>query len=89
MDLDAVLERNGHVLVLEMKPGNAPMPLGQRLTLKNFVRMGVDVWVIWGEGPVEVGEMDRYGNVKFIEKMTLAKLKRKVTGWFEDADADE
>lgn len=90
MDLDAVLEKNGHVLILEMKPKGAPVPLGQRLTLKNFVRMGCDVWVIWGDGPtVEAGEMDRNGNVNFIAKLSIAKLKNKVTGWFKEAEETE
>lgn len=89
MDMDFVLERNGHVLIQEYKPEGAPLPLGQRLTLKTFVRMGCDVWVVWeGEKKVQVGMMDRYGNVAFIESMTPAKFKRKTTEWYEEANAD-
>jgi hypothetical protein len=87
MDLDCVLEKNGHVLIMEFKPTGASLPLGQRLTLKTFVRMGADVWVVWGDGrSVEVGPMDRNGNVNFVSKMTQNKLRHKVTDWFSAAE---
>jgi hypothetical protein len=87
MDLDCVLERNGHFLVQEFKPGGAPLPLGQRLTLKALVNLGMDVWVVWeqDDGDVEVGAMDRAGNVPFVEHMRRNRLKRRVTEWFEEA----
>jgi hypothetical protein len=89
MDLDCMLERNGHFLVQEFKPEGVPLPLGQRLTLKALVRLGMDVWVVW-EGKddpqrVEVGAMDRNGNVPFVESMRRNRLKRRVTEWFEEA----
>jgi hypothetical protein len=96
MDLDCVLEKNGHILIQEFKPKGAPLPLGQRLTLKAFVRLGqlagkvVDVWVVWEDGDmVEVGAMDRHGNVPFIETMRKNRLKRRVVEWFEEAVRDD
>lgn len=91
MDVDFMLEKNGNVLVLEFKPKGAPLPLGQRLTLKNLVRMGTDVWVVWhnaGEDRCEGGVMDRNGNVNFIEEMRVARLRRRVADWFKQAEAD-
>ncbi len=90
MDLDCVLERRGHFLIQEFKPGHAPLPMGQRLTLKALVRLGMDVWVVWeqDDGKVEVGAMDRNGNVPFVEAMTRNRLKRRVTDWFEEASND-
>ncbi len=84
MDLDCVVEKLGHVLIQEFKPKGVPLPLGQRLTLRSFVRLGCEVWVVW-EDPdgdhVEVGEMDRHGNVKFVERMTLRKYRRRIPEW--------
>lgn len=89
MDLDSVLERNGHVLIMEFKPHGMALPLGQRLTLKAFVRKpNTRVWVVWedeNKKHAEVGEMDRNGNVNFVERMTIAKLRNKVATWFEQA----
>lgn len=86
-----MLERKGRFLVQEFKPGNAPLPLGQRLTLKALVRLGMDVWVVH-EHPgekVTVGAMDRNGDVPFEEDMTQAKLRRKVSSWYEEVDRDQ
>jgi hypothetical protein len=90
MDLDAMLEKNGHHLVMEMKPGNAGLPLGQRITLKTLVVLGMDVWVIWEkeEGWVEVGSMDKHGEVNFVERMSVAKLRSRVAQWYEEASRE-
>jgi hypothetical protein len=90
MDLDCVLERHGSMLVMEFKPKGAPVPLGQRLTLKHLVRIGADVWVVWEDGErVEVGAMDRHGNVPFVEEMRKNRLRKRVTDWFHEATRDE
>ena len=84
-DLDCVLERNGKFLVLEMKPPGVALPMGQRILLKNLVRLGVDVWVCWGEDPVLAGAMDRYGDVKFTDEIPQEHLAKKVTERVEQA----
>lgn len=84
MDLDCVVEKGGQVLILEFKPERAPLPLGQRLTLRTFVRLGCEVWVAWESKDgvhVEVGSLDKHGDVKFIEKMTVNKLRQRVLDW--------
>lgn len=84
MDFDCVLEKNGRFLVLELKPEKVGMPLGQRITLRAAVRLGMDVWVVWQgkDGKhVEVGPMDKYGAVPFVQKMTVAQLRGKVVEW--------
>jgi hypothetical protein len=91
MDLDCVLEKAGHVLIMENKPLGMPLPLGQRLTLKTFVRLGCDVWVVWEDEDgthAEVGSMDRNGNINFVERMTINKLRRRVTAWRDQAAED-
>lgn len=92
MDVDAMLEKNGRFLVIELKPKGVPIPLGQRLTLKALVRLGMDVWVVWEtpEGKrVEVGAMDRSGNTPFVEDMTVNRLRRKVVDWYNEASREE
>lgn len=92
MDVDFMLERNGQFLVVENKPGGAPIPMGQRITLKTLVRLGMEVWVAWEHEDgkhAEVGVMDKHGNVNFIERITVTKLKNKVVEWFLAAGKDE
>lgn len=85
-DLDFVLERRGRFLVLEFKPAGASLPLGQRLTLKQLVRAGMDVWVVWGEDLdfIQVGAVDKRGDVPFVADMTVNRLKRYVADWFKE-----
>lgn len=87
MDIDCVVEKSGRVLMMEMKPKGASVPFGQMLTLRTFVRLGVDVWVVWEEPEgtfVTVGEMTRSGAVPFKERMNIAKLKNRVLEWRQD-----
>lgn len=89
MDIDSVLEKNGRILMMEMKPKGMAIPLGQRITLRAFANLKtVDVWVVWEEEGgvwVEVGAMDRHGDIPFVERMRVTKLKNRVTDWFEAA----
>ena len=92
MDLDCVLEKNGHFLVMEFKPGRAGIPMGQRITLKRLVRQGFDVWVVWEDEDgthAEVGAMDRNGNVEFVKRMTINQLRQAVTKWHTAAVEDD
>lgn len=88
-DLDFVLEqsRTGRVLIHEYKPPHAQLPTGQRLLLKRFARMDlVDVWVVWenvAENWVEVGAMDRNGQVPFVQRMPIPRFKMKVAAWWK------
>lgn len=91
MDVDCMLERRGKFLVMEFKPLGAPLPMGQRLTLKALVRKDMDVWIVW-EGKdekVEVGAMDRNGNVPFVEAMRQNRLRLRVAEWFREASDDD
>lgn len=91
MDIDAMLEKNGYFLIIEMKPDGQPLPLGQRLTLKALVRLGCDVWVVWENDAgkrVKVGAMDRNGNTPFIEDMPVSRLRNKVASWYTDASEE-
>lgn len=88
-DFDSVLEKNGRFLVLELKPPGGSLPMGQRLTFKALVRTGFfDVWVVWetkaGE-TVEVGVVDRHGNVSVPGRTSTESLAQRVRQWYDDA----
>ena len=86
MDLDAVLEHRGKVLIQEFKPLGVPVPLGQRITLTTFVKMGADVWIVWEDKDrkhAEVGSLNRFGEVDFVERMTITRLRARVSAWYK------
>lgn len=47
-DIDGVIERGGHVLIIECKSEGAQIPLGQKLTLRTLHRLGCEVCVVFG-----------------------------------------
>jgi len=83
MDLDFVLERGGAFLVLEFKPEGAALGMGQRIALKALVRKGFQVWVVRGEGPVEVNTMDKDGDLTRLPYTTVEDLTWLVQRWWE------
>ena len=57
MDLDAVIERRGHVLILETKSPGKDVPMGQRITLETLVKIGagkIKVYFIYGKNAAEI-----------------------------------
>jgi hypothetical protein len=86
MDLDCVLEKNGHILILEFKPKDMAMGMGQRITLKAFAKLGADVWVIYGDGPMVRRTILNAGGVEeYPWDMTVEELAEEVTDWYADA----
>ena len=85
-DIDSVIEQSktGRMLFIEFKPLGAPLPTGQRLLLRACVRLGIDVWVAWEDfkGHVEVGVMNREGEVLFVQKLTNRQLGMKARAWW-------
>ena len=49
-DGDFILERKGNVLFIEFKPEGVKPGKGQRMTLTTLERLGLEVWVVNGEG---------------------------------------
>src|SRR5438128_12545679 len=89
-DIDFVLERNGRVLIQEYKPKGVVVSMGQRLTLKTFVRMGCDVWIVWDgakDGTYEVGVLDKDGVIYWVERhVPQSRLQARVVEWLERVD---
>lgn len=95
MDIDFTLSsaRTGRTLMLEMKPPGAYVSVGAKLTFKEFVRKGCDVWVVWGpdaDDHVEVAHVTKSGNLTSRYRVPLSVLATTVALWWEDAqDAGE
>jgi hypothetical protein len=79
------------MLVFEFKSAGEPLHLGARLTLAHLVRLGADVWVVWGphsDGFYDVGSMDRHGQVRFVQRMTIEALRKHVREWWHECASD-
>lgn len=91
MDIDGTLSsaRTGRTLLLEMKPSGAGVSIGAKLTFREFVRKGCDVWVIYGpdpEGHVEVAHVTKSGNLTKRVRVELATAAELVRAWWDEAN---
>jgi hypothetical protein len=80
MDIDFLLERNGNFLIQEYKPEGVRPPVGQARSLRALREAGADVWLVQGDGPVEVD----FGEGKTF-RMSVPSLAEEVAVWFEEA----
>jgi hypothetical protein len=60
MDLDAVIERNGHILCFETKIDGKEIDRGQRITLTAFWKKGCTIFVVRGKTPETITGMSIY-----------------------------
>ena len=80
-DIDFMLERKGHVLILEFKPANGFVPKGQAMTFRTLRKMGVEVWVVRGDGPlVDVDFGDG-----LVSHLPVSELAAETVRWYEEA----
>ena len=81
MDLDFLLERRGKVLVLEFKPANGYPTKGQAMTFRTLRKMGAEVWVVKGDGPmVDVDFGDG-----LVSHLPVSELAAETVRWYEEA----
>ena len=90
MDIDFVLSsaKTGRGLMLEMKPPGGFVSTGARLTYREFVKMGVDVWVLRGpdaDGNIVRTSLSPGGQEGDPETLTLEDAGLKVAAWWEEA----
>jgi hypothetical protein len=89
MDFDGVLERNGHLLVLELKPKGVVVGRGQVITYRTLVRrMDADIWLIGGDptdGVIDWAHLDKFGNWKGRKSIRPSTLVRMMQDWWEAA----
>jgi hypothetical protein len=87
-DIDFVLDqsKSGRALIIEFKRFGQGLPLGQRIALRKWVQLGFELWVVWHgdelSAGVAVGPMDKYGEVDFIQKMTVDSLRDRIGAWW-------
>jgi len=87
-DIDGCIERNGHSLFIETKGPGVPVPDGQVIMFRNWVKTGViSVLVIWGETnkPQEMMMYTFWGE-KSKRPIDLDGLKKAVSSWYEWAN---
>jgi hypothetical protein len=83
MDLDFVIEKGGHILIMENKPAAmraAGIPLGQKITLQAFQRLGCEVWVVWEHEDGVIVDVSELGETK-TETITVEELGTRALAW--------
>lgn len=83
-DVDGIVERHGHFLVLESKPSRSGLSEGQAILLRELSDLGFLVLVVWG--PAE--EIFWAQIVGFTQRMnaTDKTVCRIVEAWFGEAN---
>jgi hypothetical protein len=85
MDVDMVLERKGHVLMMDFKPEGMGLSVGTRMTYRTFEKMGCSVWVVQGDGPMVT--LSRPGKSESVY-LHIDDLVKMITEWYQEADND-
>lgn len=88
MDVDFVLERNGRFLVIEFKPIDMRVGMGQLITLKALEAIGMEVWLVRGDGPSVTVECLDDGHWSEPAATTVDLLAQSVAAWFDEASRE-
>ncbi len=95
MDIDAIVERHGRILIFETKTPGFTIPLGQEITLKTLLRLGkgcIHLMVLYGKTKGEIVKMEEWcyakGQIKTKETDCDADhVLQRVTAWFNWANS--
>lgn len=83
-DIDGLVERNGHFLLIEAKSPGKDVPTGQRILFDRLVQdKRWHVLIVWGEAN-KPEEMQVWGRRK--TRADEATVQRAVRRWFEYAE---
>lgn len=86
MDIDGIIERNGHFLVLEGKPLGKRIKTGQRITLRQLSkRKNFSVLILYGE-PGEPQEMKLLRYHEEAIKCSKEDVKELVGKWVKQVN---
>jgi len=61
MDIDSVVERNGHLFVFETKAPGKGIEQGQQITLQTVWKKGATILHLSGKSPIDIRGMAIYG----------------------------
>ncbi len=89
-DIDFVLEASGLILIVEFKPPDEPLPIGQRLTFQTFIRMGCEVIVVRGpyvDQTFAVSVLHVDGTESSWGRMSKTEIAQEIRAWFMNAKA--
>lgn len=87
-DVDGLVERRGHILVMEAKLPGVQVTTGQRITLDVLSKKpGVSVLIVWGKPgqPERIRFMGNNGERDWNEA-NIDTLREIVSKWFEHAN---
>jgi len=97
-DLDAIVERFLHVLILETKAPSVVVPVGQRILLEAMVRIGqgnVCVMVVHGKVAPDIASIEEWHwdvkerrICKFKKACNSADVFKRVSIWFQWANGN-
>jgi len=89
-DIDGVIERNGHFLIIETKSADLDgIPRGQQITYEAFQRTGaVTILIMFGDrnAPSRAVAMLPSGEVRQYPTTDLAEMREVMTRWYQWAD---
>lgn len=87
-DVDAVIEKNGHVLIVEMKKPYERLLVGQRILYQALAgKEDITVIVRWGErGATDMVQVINYHKSPI--KCTEGRFRAILAHWWDDALAD-
>lgn len=84
-DLDGAVERNGHILIIETKYPNTPVPRGQAIMFRALAeKPGVTVMIVWGKK--NEPERLQYVGDSHIYEVDLVDMMAHVHDWFMKAN---
>lgn len=86
-DIDGIVERNGHFLIIEAKSLGKEIPTGQKIMFDHLTKNpNWTVLIIWGDAPDEPTTCMVWGKPKqYIA--TREVIKTIVSQWFKDSNA--
>lgn len=67
MDIDGVVERRGNILMFETKNIGIDIPLGQKITLETFIKLGkgkITIFVLYGKSADTIKGMEEWNYCK-------------------------
>ena len=97
MDIDAIIERKGKILIFETKDNGKDIPLGQRILLEQIIKIGrgkIHLIIIYGKTPEAITGMDEwYYSQNGVSKSGIRVVKARevlarVSKWFSWANKE-